>query len=1194
MGIDEKLLEELRNNNPSITDLDLSFQHLTDADILVLCDALTNNTHLISLNLEGNQIGDKGAVELAKNTVLERLNLWGNEITDKGTKCLANNMTLVTLDLDSNPLGQGVVNNFILVRLKQYDRSCYSKLRNLKLQGHKLEPSSRLLARKVEEGYIEKPTIEESLELLKNNDPNLTELDLSNQRLGDEFVVNLSGILKKNRYLTSLNLRRDCIRDYGAIALALNTRLVSLDLSEGSRIGNSAAISLAQSETLKILNLTASWYGTRIGLAALAGSKTVTQLFLAHNNIDDRDMTVFLKNTTLTRLDYNFKKKLLGIKSGIQIAVEERIEKNNKANHTLYNTRISEKILKQLRDNDPNLICLDLQGQQLKDDDLKPLVEAVENNTCLLELNVGFNTIEDSDLIRLSKNKTLTTVYFRRKNKLWGKSAGEIAIDESGHRNRVAASEDFKKIRINGEVLKKLCDNDPSIVELNLSDQKLRDLDIIKLCESLRSNTYLKTLDLSRNQIGDYGAAILANTRLLSLNLESNQIKARGAKGLSKNLTLIALNVDNNPIEDSERLAVTVRIEENKKLAEKRAIAEETEHFVKTTIESLPQIDSITQILEAASSLQNQSTMQLHVVEPGELTIIKPVVESVPPINAALLQQINEKNYTLRATKIEEEKKIEKNSKQEERIDAIEQQEEAEDFFLETLFLEDSATVVEEVIPKAEPIPTLDPSLLMQIKEKSYILRTKKIDADEEKEKILPLIQPPENEPLPVTNIPEEPLADNVIFKPSALEAHLGFLKTLPVSSLQELSSLEKQGKNLTKLLPALSHYVDNQKMITQRLAAVESQTGLDAQTLEEIHYIKNNATLERYYEALKTILGQTFLAAQVIASGNVDSAASLGIQAVSGVSAVVGALCPPAAPFLDFLSKIAGIADGIASGRSMSTLSSWVDLDMMTVLASTLARQLTLAQENTLQQALNAVGQKNIKFIENKCSLLVKRIQSGKTLTIEESRAVLDSNELLAYMKENVPKESSLEGRVSELLCVIMPVGYVYNFRCKDNGEPKTAVLNISNTIHTTSANINVVVDNACMSYSHDNAMRSEVEELKKALDEERKRNLSNEQHLKTLSKKIEIIEKEREPYDIDSGDGFAMKQEKKSTRSSAPGAVSLTYLYERSIKNDEAIASLGEKTAIIEENVSIHEKALSKKALNKSHDEKQNCSMM
>ena len=78
---------------------------------------------------------------------------------------------------------------------------------------------------------------------------------------------------------------------------------------------------------------------------------------------------------------------------------------------------------------------------------------------------------------------------------------------------------------IDSDLLTRLRNNDPTLVELSLENRRLNEFDIKLLQEALVENTTLTSLDVTGNQIDDAGAAILAqNTTLTSLNVSENQI----------------------------------------------------------------------------------------------------------------------------------------------------------------------------------------------------------------------------------------------------------------------------------------------------------------------------------------------------------------------------------------------------------------------------------------------------------------------------------------------------------------------------------------------------------------------------------------------------------------------------------------------------------------------------------------------
>lgn len=82
-------------------------------------------------------------------------------------------------------------------------------------------------------------------------------------------------------------------------------------------------------------------------------------------------------------------------------------------------------------------------------------------------------------------------------------------------------------------------DND-ALRHLNLSSSKLRAGGAALFADSLRRNTCLQLLDLSRNNIGDKGAqalaAMMAECSLTRLDLSHNNVRATGASELASRI----------------------------------------------------------------------------------------------------------------------------------------------------------------------------------------------------------------------------------------------------------------------------------------------------------------------------------------------------------------------------------------------------------------------------------------------------------------------------------------------------------------------------------------------------------------------------------------------------------------------------------------------------------------------------------
>ena len=106
-------LQRLRDNDATLTSLNLSCCCVRDACATQLAGCLRENTTLTSLDLEQNYIGAEGVTQLAGclrvNTTLTSLNLDSNYIDDEGATqlagCLRVNTTLTSLNLYGNNIG---------------------------------------------------------------------------------------------------------------------------------------------------------------------------------------------------------------------------------------------------------------------------------------------------------------------------------------------------------------------------------------------------------------------------------------------------------------------------------------------------------------------------------------------------------------------------------------------------------------------------------------------------------------------------------------------------------------------------------------------------------------------------------------------------------------------------------------------------------------------------------------------------------------------------------------------------------------------------------------------------------------------------------------------------------------------------------------------------------------------------------
>ena len=124
--MEEEILYRIKANCPHLTHLDLSNKNLDISNIKLLTHLLKKNTNVTSLNLEGNQITNKGAFMIAdmlhdNNTIIE-LNLVNTKIKNEGERALGKIATEGTL------LQISLIKNFILTGC--YDKTIYHMIKS--------------------------------------------------------------------------------------------------------------------------------------------------------------------------------------------------------------------------------------------------------------------------------------------------------------------------------------------------------------------------------------------------------------------------------------------------------------------------------------------------------------------------------------------------------------------------------------------------------------------------------------------------------------------------------------------------------------------------------------------------------------------------------------------------------------------------------------------------------------------------------------------------------------------------------------------------------------------------------------------------------------------------------------------------------------------------------------------------------
>ena len=88
----EHLIKRVRNNDPTLTELDLRGMNISaHADAVSLFDALAGNSCIQKVDLSSNELGDEDlssiCLDLLENESIKHLNLANNVFSDEGAKC---------------------------------------------------------------------------------------------------------------------------------------------------------------------------------------------------------------------------------------------------------------------------------------------------------------------------------------------------------------------------------------------------------------------------------------------------------------------------------------------------------------------------------------------------------------------------------------------------------------------------------------------------------------------------------------------------------------------------------------------------------------------------------------------------------------------------------------------------------------------------------------------------------------------------------------------------------------------------------------------------------------------------------------------------------------------------------------------------------------------------------------------------
>ena len=555
----------------SVEDLDLSLNLLCDREISSISECLKINSTLCKLNLSSNKITDEGAKRLTEaikvNKTLQELNISKNLISKEGVMRIVEactiNRTLHKLVCTHNNLsksGLAVINEYI--RKENAVQIFEASWNSLGSKDHWYENKLAFkttfefldVQQKVQSDY---GNIEEELWYVDEiTDPKYVRKFLQCS-LDDAQYVNVTDAimtndqmsifcdcLMNNSTLTELNLSSNKITDEGVKKLAEDIQvnaLQKLNLS-GNEIADEGAKGLGEAIQVNI---------------------TLQELNISSNKISDEGAKrlgeAIQVNTTLQEL--NISKNCISKKGVMRIVEACRI------NRTLH-----------------KLVCT---HNNLSKSGLAVINEYIRKENAVQIFEASWNSLGSKHNWTGSNMLAFKTTFEflgvqsdynnSKEEELW--HVNEIT-DQIYVKQLLQCSLDARSVNVTGAIMTNdqmslICDclmNNTTLIELNLSSNKITDEKVVRLAEAIKMNTTLQSLDISHNTLSYNGISSISdclkfNSTLCKLNLSSNKISDKGAERLAEaiqiNTTLQELNISMNKITDEGILRLLEAIKVN-------------------------------------------------------------------------------------------------------------------------------------------------------------------------------------------------------------------------------------------------------------------------------------------------------------------------------------------------------------------------------------------------------------------------------------------------------------------------------------------------------------------------------------------------------------------------------------------------------------------------------------------------------
>jgi Ran GTPase-activating protein (RanGAP) involved in mRNA processing and transport len=624
-------------DNCGLQNLNLSSNLITDSGAFLIADFLRKNSHLKILDLFHNKIGDIGSVRIAEslkiNTCLEDLEIGNNDLNSQWAlgygSLLSSNPNLKYLKFRSS--GTTYIET-VFRALNTNTNLITINFGKMNIESESLYPLSEILTtnKSLKNLFITECSLNsKAAEILANGlifNKSLEELDLSYNTLGSLGVRFICNSLLSNKSFKEIVLDNNEINDdattYISNLLITNESLNFVSLLNNNFSLNSMRALLATNNSknnyteIKIFKDLSKFTYNEIE-SLLYRQKIPNCFSVSSLQLNQSEMKHFCNLiSSVTNLSITNNKLNTKILSCINdlVVQNEKIQELNLTYNEISYFSIAQGFSKVLKES-KTLKDLDLGWNNITELGIPAIVDSLKHNEKLEVLALNSNMLQDEGAILISDilkegavedikeagNSKLFKLRERNKNIILDQnvttSEYENSIENFGdcdesleslleNKNKVFTLMPVNtQININPEINsahiqysiskipeiqflgKKLLRSEPSILE--------KPSDLSKLCEFLKSDTFLTRLDFGHKNLDNNAAVTIAemmkvNCHLKEIYLNNNKFTWKGglaiieALELNKNISVV--NLDDNNLGDTGAVALSKLISVNKTL----------------------------------------------------------------------------------------------------------------------------------------------------------------------------------------------------------------------------------------------------------------------------------------------------------------------------------------------------------------------------------------------------------------------------------------------------------------------------------------------------------------------------------------------------------------------------------------------------------------------------------------------------